>query len=466
MTKKIFSGKKSGNSKKISKISKNSSGLGLPSIYQTKRGDFYCTYRTRKIYLGRDPETARSRLIQMLTEEDRQLQKPAAECTLKPFRKPIVKKKPLPEQSSHDSQTEPEVLEVSPPPVECKAPEPPVPTIGKVTFTVTELVVKFLDSIRNHSHFYSIRTAMKTLSDRYGFTDVEDFGPIALKDCREQFLAADYDRNYINALTRYIVDTFKFGVANELVSEGVAVRLTFVKPLKQGEARENAPREEVPDSEIIKTLPHLLPTIRDMVILQRISGMRPSELFRMTLEQFVKRDPDGWVYMPFKHKTQIHNKSRVIGFGKYEISILERHARGKKPDEPLFSPRDAWLERAERLGRKTPQPQPNYNNYYTKDSYSTNIARTIKRANERMRKEGRPESDLIQHWSPYQLRHATATFLSLLMSRDDAATALGHASTNTTQIYDHSEVEKALRFVRERDKTCGGAIAGLIHQFE
>ena len=54
----------------------------------------------------------------------------------------------------------------------------------------------------------------------------------------------------------------------------------------------------------------------------------------------------------------------------------------------------------------------------------------------------------------------------LLHSGNDAATALGHASTNTTQIYDHSEVEKALRFVRERDKTCGAAIAGLIHQFE
>ena len=402
----------------------------------------------------------------MLTEEDRQLQKPASECTLTPFRKQIVKKNPAPVPPSHDSQTEPQSLELRPSSVEFRPPEPPASAIRKDAYTVTELVVKYLESVRHHSHFYSIRTAMKTLKDRYGWTDAEDFGPIALKDCRDEFRAADYDRNYINVLTRYIVDAFKFGVANELVSEGVAVRLTFVKPLKPGDARENAPREDVPDSEILKTLPHLLPTIRDMVILQRISGMRPSELFRMTLEQFVKRDPDGWVYMPFKHKTQIHNKSRVIAFGKYEIAILERHARGKKPDEPLFSPRDAWLERAERLGYKTPQQQPNYNNFYTKDSYSTNIARTIKRVNDRMRKEGRPESNLIQHWSPYQLRHATATFLSLLMSRDDAATALGHASTNTTQIYDHSEVEKTLRFVRERDKTCGAAIAGLIHQFE
>ena len=320
--------------------------------------------------------------------------------------------------------------------------------------------------MKGDSHLSTIRTAMRVLNELYGSTEAETFGLLALKECRERFISMDYDRNYINRMVTYIIRMFKFGVANELVTENVAIRLSYVTHLKQGEARENAPREEVPDSEILKTLPHLLPTIRDMVILQRISGMRPSEFFRMTLEQFVKRDPDGWVYMPFKHKTQIHNKSRVIAFGKYEIAILERHARGKQPDEPLFSPRDAWLERAERLGYKTPQPQPNYNNYYTKDSYSTNIARTIKRANERMRKEGRPESDLIRHWSPYQLRHATATFLSLLMSRDDAATALGHSNTQTTRIYDHSEVEKALRFVRERDKTCGAAIAGLIHQFE
>lgn len=86
--------------------------------------------------------------------------------------------------------------------------------------------------------------------------------------------------------------------------------------------------------------------------------------------------------------------------------------------------------------------------------------------NEQLRKEGRPESEMIQHWTPYQLRHATATFLSLLMDREAAATALGHSNTQTTRIYDHSEVEKALRFVRERDKACGDSMEKLIHQFE
>ena len=454
MTKNPTSGKRSLKfSQKIQKMF----GGKVPSIYETQRGDLYCTLNRKKIYLGRDPKAAKAKLIQILTD--------AAQAQPPRPAQPIVEKSEL--SPSPAAFVTPAELPKEEPVAKPRPAKPKAPIVEKAPgLTITELIARFLETVKGDSHFSTIRTAMRVLNELYGSTEAETFGPLALKACRERFCAADYDRNYINRMVTYIIRMFKFGVANELVTENVAIRLSYVTHLKQGEARENAPREDVPDSEIIKTLPHLLPTIRDMVILQRISGMRPSELFRMTLEQFVKRDPDGWVYMPFKHKTQIHNKSRVIAFGKYEIAILERHARGKQPDEPLFSPRDAWLERAERLGYKTPQPQPNYNNYYTKDSYSTNIARTIKRANERMRKEGRPESDLIRHWSPYQLRHATATFLSLLMSRDDAATALGHASTNTTQIYDHSEVEKALRFVRERDKTCGGAIAGLIHQFE
>ena len=98
----------------------------------------------------------------------------------------------------------------------------------------------------------------------------------------------------------------------------------------------------------------------------------------------------------------------------------------------------------------------------TKDSYRQNITKTILRANEAMLKAGRPESELIRHWTPYQLRHAAATFLSLLMDREAAATALGHSNTNITRVYDHSEVAKAVRFVKERDKTCGGAFQSLV----
>ena len=454
MTKNPTSGKRSLKfSQKIQKMF----GGKVPSIYETQRGDLYCTLNRKKIYLGRDPKAAKAKLLQILTD--------AAQAQPPRPAQPIVEKSELsPSPAAFVTPAEPPKEEPAAKPRPAK---PKAPIVEKAPgLTITELIARFLETVKGDSHFSTIRTAMRTLNELYGSIEAETFGPLALKECRERFCALDYDRNYINRMVTYIIQMFKFGVANELVTENVAIRLSYVKHLKQGEARENAPREQVSDTEIIKTLPHLLPTIRDMVILQRISGMRPSELFRMTLEQFVKRDPDGWVYCPFKHKTQIHNKSRVIAFGKYEISILERHARGKKPDEPLFSPQDAWYERAERMGANVTRMHSGYNKYYSKCSYNTNIMRTIKKVNEQLRKAGRPESEMIQHWTPYQLRHATATFLSLLMSRDDAATALGHSTVQTTRIYDHSEVEKALRFVRERDKACGDEMNKLIHQFE
>ncbi len=46
-------------SKKSSKKMLKFNGSCFPSIYQTARGDFYCTYRRKKIYLGRDPERAK-----------------------------------------------------------------------------------------------------------------------------------------------------------------------------------------------------------------------------------------------------------------------------------------------------------------------------------------------------------------------------------------------------------------------
>ena len=45
-------------------------GSPFPSIYQTARGDFYCTYRRKNIYLGRDPERARTKLLTILSEDE------------------------------------------------------------------------------------------------------------------------------------------------------------------------------------------------------------------------------------------------------------------------------------------------------------------------------------------------------------------------------------------------------------
>ncbi|MBQ9456181.1 MAG: tyrosine-type recombinase/integrase [Thermoguttaceae bacterium] len=398
----------------------------LPRILQSKKGDYFCNFDRRKIYLGRNYETARARLLEMILSRSTELKT------------------------------------TSPRKVRLKSPPSAQP--ARPALTIIELVAGFMETMKKNSHFDKLKTMARAVVRLYGETDADDFGPQALIACRNEWVAQNLSRNYINKLTGWVLRCFQWGVTQETVRLETYQKLKLVEPLKQGEAIDHPPREDVPDIEIIKTLPHLLPTVRDMVILQRISGMRPSEIFRMTLEQFVKREPDAWIYVPFRHKTKIHNKTRIIGFGRFEISILEAHANGKKPDEPLFSPQASWCERAERLGQPKPKKHARIGAMFTKDSYARHISRAIEQANEQAERDGTPEA-LIQRWTPYQLRHAAATFISLLMDQAAAATALGHASTQTTRIYDHSAVEKTLRFIKERDDACGAEIQGLMENF-
>jgi integrase len=390
----------------------------IPAVYPTKKGDFYCSFQNRKIYLGRNRTEAKRRaraLVRDAAKKDAETPPPEPPQILPPA--PLAK------------------------PRERK--EPP---------TMAELILAYMPEAKNdRSHFASIRSALRIVVEKYGDTPAQDFGPIALKECRREMIARDLSRDYINKQVGHIIRLFKWAVENEILPEATVTRLEYVRNLKRGEARETKPREDVPDAEILKTLPHLLPTIRDMVILQRISGMRPSELFRMTLEQFVERGPDVWIYCPFYHKTKNHNKNRVIGFGRFEIEILQRHATGKTETEPLFSPRDTWTEHTDK--RKI-APSENYmiGKWYTKDAYRKNITRTIERVNTELQNAGRPAGEMIQHWTPYQLRHAAATFLSLLLDQEAAAQALGHANKNTTKRYDHSAVQKMAQLIRERDE--------------
>lgn len=349
--------------------------VSLPSILLNKKGDYYCNWNRKRFYLGRSAERARENLLKLLTRAD-------GVCT------------------------EPEISN---------------------EITVLELVEKFLCAWQNHTHFAKIRVVAKMLLPHFGRYSVSAFGPKCLAECRQRWVEENLTRNYINKLTQWIIRIFRWGVAQEIVPLEIVQRLELVEPLKEGVGRESMPRLDVADEDVLGTLPFLSETVRDMVILQRISGMRPSEVFRMTLEQFVKRDENVWVYVPFNHKTKQHSKTRVIAFGKYEIAILKKYADGKKTDEFLFQTR-----------MKT-----QFNRY----SYNANVQRAIQFANQ--------AGGNVNHWTPYQLRHAAATFISLLMDENAVAVALGHASTRMTRIYDHSAVQKAVELVEKRDQLAG-----------
>jgi integrase len=92
-----------------------------------------------------------------------------------------------------------------------------------------------------------------------------------------------------------------------------------------------------------------------MIMVQRLTGMRPGEVCAMKLNAF-ERTRDVWEYRPEHHKTAHHGKDRVILIGPKGRAILEAFIAESgliDPAGPLFSPRRAREERYAAMRRKT-----------------------------------------------------------------------------------------------------------------
>ena len=128
------------------------------------------------------------------------------------------------------------------------------------------------------------------------------------------------------------------------------------------------------------------PTVAAMVQLQRITGMRPSEVYRMTIGSIDKtRDTELWYYTPKSHKTERFIGEKPIPLGKPEQELIAPYLDGEKSEQALFSPRTAmqewYIERRknrqsiitpsqqERDNRRAKKPVGNVGEFYDENSY-------------------------------------------------------------------------------------------------
>ena len=165
-------------------------------------------------------------------------------------------------------------------------------------------------------------------------------------------------RNVVNRYTKNIVSIFAWGVENDLVPETTWRALKSVKSLRKGDEGtfDNPPRQEVPDEVVKRTLPFMPPTLQTMVKIQRLTGMRPSEVFRMKVGEIIKDADSGlWHYVRKSHKTERFIGEKVIPLGKPEQDLIVPYLVGKAPESAVFSPRTAMAERnaEKRAQRKT-----------------------------------------------------------------------------------------------------------------
>ena len=177
-----------------------------------------------------------------------------------------------------------------------------------------------------------------------------------------------------------------------------------------------------------------------------------------------------WMYTPGTNKNSWRDKHkageyvRIIPLGKREQEILAPRVVGKADTDYTFSPKDTVRERSERdAAKRKSKPQPSQikrkeqsakkpkrkdRDCYDRNSYCRAIKRTIDAANKCL-----PDSEQIQHWTPYQLRHAAITdIVQQTGSLDIARAVAGQQSVSVTQGYNHADVKIAIEQAVKRSQ--------------
>jgi len=329
---------------------------------------------------------------------------------------------------------------------------------------VSELADAFLDSIESkmdNNEYMLFKYAVGYLVELYGDLAVNEFSPKKLKIVRSRMVSAGtLCRSTINKYVGKLRRIFTWGVGEEVVQSTVSDALKAVKDLRKGEdgTFDHLEREAVPEWVIAATLPFLPPVVAAMVVVQYLTGMRPSEVFNMRVGDIDRSRGNGlWYYSP-KHKTEEHIGEKPIPLGKPEQILIAPYLIGKKSEAAVFSPRTATQERAiearaNRKSKRTPsqrardaqraeQKTDKVGEFYDRVSYRNAVKYAIEKGNRHGVK--------IPHWSPYLLRNSAATAIELEHGLDEAQAQLGHTTADMTKRYSAAQLKQREKLAHSR----------------
>ncbi|MDR0327106.1 MAG: site-specific integrase [Planctomycetaceae bacterium] len=341
----------------------------------------------------------------------------------------------------------------------------PTPPSSAPDVSVSELAAGYLDYAQPRQdkiQFSHNKYAIGYLVNIYGSLAVNEFSPKKLKVVRLQMVkTGKMCRKHINGYVQRIVRMFSWGVEEELVKPDIVAALREMKSLRKGEegTHDNPPREAVPFDVVKRTLPFMSLTVAAMVVLQWLTGMRPSEVYRMRVENIDRSHDNGlWYYTPGSQKTEKYIGKRAIPLGKPEQDLIAPYLIGKKATDSVFSPKTAMKEhrderRTERKSKITPSqaerdrqrakhPTEIIGDFYDASSYRKAVGHAIKAANK--------AGVAVPHWTPYQLRHSAGTEVELNEGLDKAQALLRHTSADTTKRYAHGQLAITEDLARNR----------------
>lgn len=294
------------------------------------------------------------------------------------------------------------------------------------------------------SEVATIRISLREFRSMFGNAAVAELTHADMLVHRDALVRSGIARTTVNARVGVVKRMISWALEEALITPAIKVELTQVVNLKRGRsaARETAPVREVDDATIEKTVAAMMPNTADMVMVHRLTGMRPEEICALNWKCIdTSRTP--WVYRP---GTMDANKNgwrgeigmpRAVLIGPRARAILNRHRESRSFP---FSPQQATLEylavkaanaarhhtesRADPHAVRKPGPR-----WHTNE-YRRTIAAACARAG-------------IPSWGPNRMRHTFATEVRRHFGLDACRAVLGHSrGASVTDRYSFDAIEE------------------------
>jgi integrase len=376
----------------------------------------------------------------------------------------------------------------------------------KHTITVSGLCAQFWAWAKGHYTGDSVhqlnrfKSPIRLLDAHYGHTHARDFSPrslIALRDAMKTQKAkrdgVTWSLDYINRAIGEVRRIFNWGVESELVDASVAFGLTRVRTLPPGreQARETEPIEPADPALVDSTMPYMPPTVKALVRLQMVTGMRSGEVIRLRGCDINFDGPmsDGvkmWVYTPFRDKGQFRRKKKykkmiplgpkaqeiitpflkgdarayifcpddMVGWKPEVDTTWERHrqrkreqaiARWRAPVRPKFG-----RPRGDKFNKGYMSFEDDWRPHFSTPEYLRQVYRACDAANRHAHSTNPRKDDptfpkdkrLVPRWHPHQLRHSYATDVRRQFGVEASSVLLGHKNIDTTLLYAERDLNK------------------------
>lgn len=306
--------------------------------------------------------------------------------------------------------------------------------------TIGDLVDRYIE----RSKAYYVKRGKKTsslnrvvricelLKTLYEPLPVAKFGVTQFKAIRHQWMVGvggnpPVSRKVVNQYAGTLREVFRWGVEDGLVPPAVLQGITAVSPIEKGRsgAVELPKIKPAPMDAVEAVKPLVNPLCLAKIELQLLTGMRPGEVCAIRTCDLDRSGP-VWVYTPAQHKTEHHDKVRVIPLGPKAQAILAKHLDESDPTRLILV--------RPRRGRKHYEGLPDLEPLVV--SYQGLVSKACVKAG-------------VEHWHPNQLRHNAGTEVRKRYGIEAAQLLLGHSNANTTEIYAEKNLDAVSRIAAE-----------------